>query len=84
MIWDGKKLQSDINVIMSLNPSFVLGPCVIKEHAINSQAKFIRNMLIGTSVPWFSMHFVNVRDVAKRIICAFDQRKDVLSDGRFI
>ena len=84
VIWDDAELESMVDVIVSLNPTVVLGPAYCKHHAENGSSALIRNILLGIPFMNFSMSFVDVRDVAKGVICALARPQDVINGKRFI
>lgn len=76
VIWDDAELKSKVAVIVSLNPSVVLGPAYCKHHAEHGSSSMIRNILLGTPLLNFNMTFVDVRDVAKGVILALTKPQD--------
>jgi len=75
-------------VIVSLNPSVVLGPAYCRHHAEHGSSALIRNVLLGIPFMNFCMTFVDVRDVAKGVLCVFtksqEQAVNTLHGKRFI
>lgn len=83
-IWDDAELKSMMEVIVSLNPTVVLGPAHCKRHAEEGSSALIRNVLLGIPFVNFSMTFVDVRDVAKGVICALTRPQGTINGKRFI
>jgi len=87
-VWDAFSSSSSMDatstIVVSLNPSVVLGPVFTKSHAENSSPSLIRSVLTGETMLNVPLSFVDVRDVAKGAVLAFTQDKDVVNGKRFI
>jgi len=83
-VWDDEELRSKIDVIVSFNPSVVLGPVYTKDHATKSSAAWIYSVMTGRTLFETNITFVDVRDICKGVLCAFTKDKVTVDGKRFI
>jgi nucleoside-diphosphate-sugar epimerase len=84
VVSDDEELAAKIETIVSINPSIVLGPCFTKSHANGGSASIVTAALTGTPLDLHYMNLVDVRDVAKGAVLAFQQGKEEVGGKRFI
>ena len=85
IVANDEELAAKIETIVSINPSIVLGPCFTKSHAIGGgSASIVTAALTGTPLDLHYMNLVDVRDVAKGAVMAFQQSKEDVGGNRFI
>lgn len=85
-IWDDKELCSMVDVIVSLNPSIILGTVYTKAHASLGSCTVIYNMMKGEKLMCDGIKYplVHIRDVLQGVMCALTQDSKVVNGKRFI
>mmetsp|Transcript_19369 Transcript_19369/g.53983 ORF Transcript_19369/g.53983 Transcript_19369/m.53983 type:complete len:270 (+) Transcript_19369:321-1130(+) len=83
-MWNDADLQSSIDVVVSLNPSVVLGKAYTRSHAESSSTSVVTNTLAGRPIFNMPVSFVDVRDVATGVILALTQDREKVGGKRFI
>jgi len=84
IVSEDQELQSKLEAVVRINPAMVLGPCLTKSQAKNSTARQVTAFLTGKFTPQGYWHWVDVRDVAKAVVLAFQTEASIVNGQRFL